>query len=94
MNTLALLTASATAGRPAAKVASAMGVQVPLLHPPPWQPWPHVPQLAPSVATLVHVLPQIVWAQWTQAPPTQVAPVAHWLLLVQLMLQAVAPQVY
>jgi hypothetical protein len=61
---------------------------------PPWQLWPQAPQLAPSVARFaqalghtVRPLPQVV-----QVPPTQAAPLTHWLLSVQAARQAVAPQ--
>jgi len=91
---LAVFSASATGVRGVEKLASTMGEQVPPLHPPPWQPWPQAPQLLPSVMRFAHAFghtvvpaPQ-VW-HWL---PTHAAPAAHWLLVLQVVVQAVAPQ--
>jgi hypothetical protein len=93
VNTVELFAASPTGGRVIDAVASVTGKQVPLLHVPPKQLWPQAPQLLPSLDRVAHALGQTLFpaAQAVQTPPTQAAPETHWLLLVQLVSQAVAP---
>jgi hypothetical protein len=76
------------------RVASVTGRQVPLVHVPPKQLCPQAPQLAPSLERFAQAFAQTLCplVQVVQTPLTQASPERHWLLLLQLLRQEVAPQ--
>src|SRR5665213_1240129 len=77
VNTVVEFTAS-PCGMPEAtlNVASLTGPQVPLEHVPPWQLWPHEPQLAPSLESVAQALVQTVWPARHSPPAPPIPPVA------------------
>ena len=79
---------------PPTPTASVTGRQVPLTHWPPRQLCPQAPQLAPSLERFAQAFGQTVWpeVQGVQTLLTQASPELHWLLLLQLVRQALAPQ--
>lgn len=70
------------------------GRQVPLVHWPPRQLCPQAPQLVPSLGRFAQAFGQAVWpeVQGVQTLFTQASPWRHWLLLLQLVRQALVPQ--
>lgn len=94
VKTVELFRASPAGCAVTGNVASVTGAHVPLLQVPPRQLWPQAPQLLLSVNRFAQAFGHTVFppVQAVQLELTHAAPETHWLLLLQLITQELAPQ--